>query len=95
MNNLLGFLLDFEKLLDSFETLYVSKDSSTFVNNQLILYHLRQILQLSLKEQEVYGELTTASFQVRLKLQKIGQNSVLSKKGEYSIHVEQHNSPEA
>lgn len=80
-----NFLEDFKNLLDSYETLLVSEGQESFVDLQLILFHLRQISSIYLKHREFDGVTTTASFEIRKKLSDIGSIPIVPREENYSI----------
>lgn len=80
-----NFLNDYQRLLSSFEALLVSEGRESFVDLQMILYHLRQIASIYLKHEEFAGVSTTTSFEIRKLLTDIGSLQILPREGEYSI----------
>ena len=80
-----NFLDDYQKLLVSFETLLVSEGLESFVDLQMILFHLRQIASIYLKHKEFCGVTTTTSFEIRKKLTDIGSLQIVPREEKYSI----------
>lgn len=80
-----SFLRNYQDLLDSFEALLTKEGSESFVEFQLILFHLRQIASIYLKHEEFDGVTTTASFEIRKKLTDIGTIRIVPREENYSI----------